>query len=496
MSVVGLLATMGLAVPSRAVATTGGSSPRLSSPLNELGLDAAGNVINGGGADSTGAIGRGQYIEAVNDQIGVYTRHGLRQVAHTTLNDFWGLPNTTVVVDPQVAWDDHYRRWLFASWSNSSEDSSLLLAWSESSDPSSLEHGWCKITVTSGKTLPDFPKLGFDRNHILIGINVGDAGISQIVFSQIWAIAQPPRGGRCQRPPITSFGSEAHKLLDGAGLPVFTPVAVTPTRGADGGYVVGAECVGDPNNAGDPDEAIGDGEAAKCPGAGSIFTIWHVGGSAKDPQLAELGAVHVPAYESPEPAPQPDTDGRLDSSDTRLTQAVASPDPGHAGQTLLWIQHTVMAPGGGSEIRWYAIDPSELKVVRSGTVYHRGEWVMYGAIAPVDGGRAAILDYNVAGAKMLVQIRAQVAGEPDSEVTLARSVTPYRFCGDDVKPICPWGDYSGASTDPLHPDTVWGTGEISLAARFNEDDLVLPNWGTQLFALKPSEISGRIPKET
>ena len=77
------------------------------------------------------------------------------------------------------------------------------------------------------------------------------------------------------------------------------------------------------------------------------------------------------------------------------------------------------------------------------------------------------------------------------EVTLARSAAPDASlsCYAPGQP-CRWGDYAGASPDPLHPDEVWGSnqaqGRVSsrpCTATGIRGSHPCPSWFTHNFAL-------------
>jgi hypothetical protein len=143
-------------------------------------------------------------------------------------------------------------------------------------------------------------------------------------------------------------------------------------------YIAAAQCV-----AGD------DGDP--CPRQADGITVWHVAGARDDPRLVRDGGIAVRRFGPPDPVPQRGTDRVLDASDTRLTQAVSAPDPTRGGTRLVWTQHTVAAAGGGSAVRWYALDRKRLRVAAHGTVRKPGRWVFNGAISPTTRGDEAIV---------------------------------------------------------------------------------------------------------
>lgn len=449
--------------------------------LDRPGLAAKDNENFGVPPDPTGAIGRRHYLEAVNSRLALFDASGLKQLRARDAYAFWGKSNTGQVVDPQVVWDDGARRWYYAALFNGGgdNDNEILLAWSKSGDPANLEGGWCRMSISTGKLFDDFPKLGFSRNHILIGTNVADLGERRILFGRLWAIGKPAKGdASCTRPPIASFGSESSPLRQADGRPAFTLVPVNPVRPAGSAYVIAADCI---------DDSAGEPLCGQLDRRGRQITVWHVDGPPASPQLTRDGGIDVRSYKLPVPAPQPGAKTTLDTSDTRLTQAVSAPDPTLRVSEAIWTQHTVDGPGGRSVVRWYELDPRRLSILRQGTIANRRNWVFNAAISPTSRGDGAVIDYNVAGGKQLPEIRARTRGPKDAksamkgEVTLAKSVSP-DTCDLDPGEPCPWGDYAAATPDPRRANVVWGSNEL-LGSPKHPGPLG-SHWRTQNFAIR------------
>jgi hypothetical protein len=439
--------------------------------LNAPGLTAKGNVALGVPPDTTAAIGPRHLVETVNLQVGVFARRDLRPLARLDSHRFWGLPAGVQLVDPQVAWDAGSRRWyqVLLANDNVSVRRSILLAWSKTADPSDLARGWCRTSIPTGRLLDDYPKLGFSRRHVLIGTNVADLEERRVLFSRVWAVAKPPSGSTaCGRPPMTALPRRG-ALREAGGRKAGTPV---PAGALDRGYVVSAECVGDGEEG---------GEEGFCPAAGRRLTIWRVTGPGAAPRIRRLGPIAVRRFRPPALVRQRGTNRRLDASDARLTQAVAGADPAHPGRALIWTQHTVAWRRGLAQVRWYALDPARLRVARQGSVRVPGASAFNGAIAPTGNGRAAVIDYNAGGRRLLPQIRARVAGRPRSEIELARSAAPDRSC--DAGDACQWGDYAFAGTDPVRPRVVWGANQT--IGPPGQGDAFGITWRTRVFALRP-----------
>jgi hypothetical protein len=133
------------ALPAAEAALPGAAGTKLElfRGVNAPGLSAADNESVGDPPDPTGSVSRLHYVEVVNARIAVYERERLRRpVADMDATAFWGA-DQSIVVDPQIAWDDRARRWYYVMLRNRPNANSIFFAWSKSADPSDLEGGWC-----------------------------------------------------------------------------------------------------------------------------------------------------------------------------------------------------------------------------------------------------------------------------------------------------------------------------------------------------------------
>ncbi len=464
---------------------------QLSSDMNRPGLAAVDNMELGGTPDTTGAIGSRHYLEAVNVRLALFDRRTLRQVAARDAYAFWGKPNTGTVVDPQVVWDRDANRWYYVMTFTENGMGELLFAWSEAGDPASLDRGWCRISIDTGKVFDDFPKLGYSRRDIYIGTNAADLSERRVLFSRLWVIPKPGNQS-CDRPKILSFGGESAPFRQADGRPAFTLVPVNPAVPSDTGYLIAADCIEEGSSESEPEATCGPPDKR-----GSQVTVWRLSGPAGSPRLRRVGAIDVPTFRLPTAVPQPGTNRKLETSDTRLTQAVSAPDPTLRVADAIWTQQTVAGPHGHAVVHWYELDPRRLRLLRSGTISDPRNWVFNAAISPTSRGDAAEINYNVGGPGQLPIVRAQFRG-PDTPlndmggaVTLARSAAPDRCHLLDPGEPCLWGDYAGATPDPENSRLVWGSNQL-LAPETQSDRIGL-HWRTQNFALQPTQFAPRQP---
>lgn len=441
-----------------ATASVGGRTPAASvvtPALAEVSVNKAGLVDHMvTPPDSTGAIGPSHYVEAVNQLVGVYDRN-LNAVSSTDLAS-WMAAGGWTVSDPQIEWDQQGGRWLYAAVGISTGNNVLLFGWSKAADPSNLSSGWCRFGVYRNQFLDDYPKLGHDDHYLTIGSNVYDDTVPGYgwVTATIWAIPKPAAGDTsCANPGSAyNFADGANPLLNADGSPASTPVPANNAGAAAVGYVVaGHSPLDDPA------------------GPRADLMVWHVmpAGDGPAPTLLADGDVAVGSFDVPAPAPQSGTTLKLDTLDARLTQAVAAYDPG-SGAIGLWTQHTIAGPGGRSVVRWYELLPASLALRQQGQVESATDFVFNGAISPTAGGDAAAVFYSRSSSVQATVIGGQTrnAATPlgtmeAGELLLGTSTTYDRDFSCSATTPCRWGDYSGATPDPVDSGVVWGSNQVT-----------------------------------
>jgi len=227
-----------------AVASRGHRGP--SSPIRTP-LAGLFNNINGTGLsqltvappDSTGAIGPNNYIEMVNQEIGVYDR-SLNLISSTDNGTFMGAPATLSVSDPQIQWDGQGGHWLYAGLGVATGANMLLFGWSKTSNPSDLTNGWCRFGIPQGNLLEDYPKLGHDDNFLSIGTNEYDDTTGYtFLTANIWAIRKPAAGdASCSVGTAIYVADAANPLHNADGSTAFTPVPANTADPSAVGYIV------------------------------------------------------------------------------------------------------------------------------------------------------------------------------------------------------------------------------------------------------------------
>lgn len=436
--------------------------------------------------DSTGAIGPNNYIEMVNQDVGVYDRN-LNLVSSTDNGTFMGTGGSGSVSDPQIQWDGQAGHWLYAALDVATGANLLLFGWSKTSDPSDLTNGWCRFGIARGNLLDDYPKLGHDDNFISIGVNVYDDSTNYtFITANVFAIRKPLAGDTsCAVGTATYFANAAGVLHNADGSVAFTPVPTNTADASPFGYIVAAH-------------SPVDGSGSSAP----KIMVWHLALLNGSPALVVDGDVTVSAFGVPASIPQPGTSYTLDSLDARLTQAVAVNDPGAGGAKGIWTQHTVAGSGGRSVVRWYEILGGAPPTLRQqGDVASASDFVFNGAVSPSIGGDSAAVFYNRGGATTLPVIAAQTRGASTplgsldaGELVVGQSSAADQdfTCGySSPTAPCRWGDYAGASPDPMNPGVVWGSNQVTGGCIFVCG--FFAQWQTRNFAVVASSGSAATP---
>jgi hypothetical protein len=456
--------TQDLATPRTSTApftTAQGANAALFEGLSGPGIEGGGPFTGVTPPDTTGAIGPNDYVEFVNSQVAVYNR-SLTLQATTSEDAFTGESSTC---DGQIRWDQQGERWEYASLACAAEptEQNYMFGWSKTADPTNLSTGWCKFVVHTKEFLFDYPKLGGDNEYLMIGDNEFNMTTEAYAGSSIVVIPKPAPG--------ESSCPSTLALTRFTGTP-FTPVPANLYGGSSVGYAIAA---GFPEPTGDAEE----------------LALFRLTQSAGKPKI-EGRSVPVSSYSMPAAVPQPGTTDGLDSSDTRLTQAVATEDPARH-EMAIWTQHTV-APSAGepSVVRWYELTPASPGPVQQGTISASGgNFAFNGAISPTSAGNGAMIDYNVGGGSLTAELRAQSRGSATPLGTMREETTLAKSSAHDHDFSCPssgilpssscrWGDYAGASPDPMHRGVVWGSGQVNGPLPGTEFEA---QWQTKSFAL-------------
>ena len=427
--------------------------------------------------DTTGATGRTRYIQLTNRRIGIYNRTSSVPIFQGSLNDLAAAP-TANNFDPQIIWDGNTGKfWYAMDTVFSSSDNRLAFGFSKTASPNNATSNWCHYFIFYGAKFPDYPKLGDSNLFIHIGVNNFQPSF---VGSDIVAVRKTVGKANVTTCPSLGFGIFAN-VRDTNNQLIFTP---TPSNGIDAnafGYVVSRNLA--------------------LPSTNVWIHPLSGGSSTTLPTLLPARLVSVPSYTVPADATQPNFPGpvaapRLDTLDARLWQAVFARNPGRGNAFSLWTQHTV-PNGATSMLRFFEIRPDVNPpiLLRSGTVASAGTFLFNGAISSdrrpgVAGtGSNFVIGYNVSGASFNPRIVAgsSINGGALNFALIRDGAGPYRdFTCPSSSNTCRWGDYAGATPDPL--PTGGAQSAVGLTNQYSPGGAMstgTANWRTWIFHVRP-----------
>jgi hypothetical protein len=394
-------------------------------------------------SDSTGSVGSTRFIQMINQKVAVYNKTSNVPISVGTLNQ---LANATgTAFDPQMMWDAQTNRFYYAmDLVVSSSSNSIALGFSKAASPNNGTTDFCHYFVDFGSSFPDYPKLGDTSSFWVVGSNVFNTS-NAFVGSDAFGLSKPPAGTTCPAKSTFKFG-ETFNLRDPLGGPAFTPVPVNQIDPSSVGYIIA--------------------RTGSLPS--TRFSLHRITTSATGtPVFQNPGlSVVVPSYTLPPSAPQrtgfPNAAKRLDTLDSRPTQAVSAIDPAHVKTLGLWVQHTTAtAPAGRSEVRWYEINPITRTLIQAGKATSSTLFSFNGAISPdrrrrgttAQFGGSMVLGFDTSSTARFPQVRmiSKIGMAAQSLPVVVRS-SPGNYGGFDCAGTdnnCRWGDYAGASPDPI-----------------------------------------------
>lgn len=404
------------------------------------------NNPNNAPPDETSAVGTSRYIELVNSNFAIYNKTSNTPVGTGTLNALVGAPSGVDVFDPQIMWDAQTKRFYFAADAVVSDaDNRVAFGFSNTANPTSAAD-WCQLNVGFGGTFADYPKLGDSQNFGIVGTNLFSSGGS-FLGSDIFGFSKPTTGQSCANYKSTLKFDD--RVVNGGFTP--TPASEIDTNAT--GWAV-ARTLGLPST------------------QLKLYKITRNATTGNPVIGATPTTVTVPSYTIPPSIPQKGTTFRIDSSDTRNTQAQAGIDPAHGNKFALWTQHTVKG-GAGAEVRWYEINPANHTVIQNGKATSPSLFEFNGAIAPnrlvnggtKSGGSSMLMNFNTSSSttfpsvKMVSKVGTAAQSGQVGVFTGTRPLTGFD-CTAPAPDPCRWGDYAAVTPDPSTANRMWNVSQF------------------------------------
>jgi len=423
--------------------------------------------------DETGAVGTTRFIELVNSEFAIYNKTSNAPSSTGTLRSLVGAGSQDNVFDPQIIWDPTTNRFYYAADNVVNKAHNLIsFGFSKTATPTGAA-SFCKYFLDFGTNFPDYPKLGDSQPFLIMGSNVFDSGGS-FAGSDLAAISKPPAGQTC--PPFNSLKfDDAFPLRMSATNRAFTPVPANEIDTNATGWSV--------SRSGNlPSTKLGLFKITKAANGNPVI-----------PTAATQ--MTVPSYTAPANTPQKGSVNRIDTNDSRPTQAVAAVDPGHGNKFALWTQQTTSG-GAGAQVRWYEIDPAAHSLIQKGTVTSGSLFEFNGAISPnrrvngatKQGGNAMLMNFNTSSASTFPSIKMVSKVGSGAQSGQAAVKTGTTLSGFDCSRVsetgsCRWGDYASATPDPSTSNTIWNVSQFGAGSGSGTQGLATSR--TQVFLAKP-----------
>lgn len=462
----------------------GGRSANSLAPVQVSGFDGLVDP-NSAPSDSTSNVGSTRFIELVNTKFAIHNKTSSVPISTGTLNDLAGAAGN--VFDPQIMWDAQTNRFYYAMDLVVSASSNLVaIGFSKTASPNNGTTDFCHYNVDFGADFPDYPKLGDSRFFWIIGSNVFNS-TGAFIGSDAIALSKPSAAAISTCPAASSFTfGEGFNLRDPNGQAAFTPVPANEIDNNAVGYITA-------RTGSVPSTQLSIHRVTRNATTGA--PVFQMAGSA----------VVVPSYAVPPSAPQrtgfANSAKRLDTLDARPTQAVAAIDPAHNNAFGLWVQHTTATnPAGRSEVRWYEINaqPTTNALVQKGKATNAAYFAFNGAISPDRArkgttlmfGSNMVLGFDTSATTSFPAVRmlSKLGTAAQSAHVLVRS-SAGNYVGFDCAGTdnsCRWGDYAGASPDPVAATgatigRVWSTSQYTSGV----NSTIRSNWKTRNWIATP-----------
>jgi hypothetical protein len=451
-----------VAAPS-APSSPGPSAPALDGSFAGLGNPphTEGDVIP---PDTMGAAGPNHLVSILNSDFGVFNKTTGAPIPNQqiSLQSFWGsLDNATVQpsdfpFDPKILYDQHSGRFVAVTLGGRSAPGSwVMIAVSSTPDPTGTWDKWAIDAdlyngVTQTNNSADYPGFGVDQFNVYVTANMFDvAGNAQ--HGKVWVIPKPQL--------LTNPGATIALFeFTGAFLSGFSRQPAHTFGAAAAQYLVSE-------------------------GAPSQLLLTRIDNTSSTPVLQPPVPVAVSAYpftDSTPGAPQLGNDNTIDTSDTRVLNAVYR-------NGSVWATHHVVGPSGKVEVAWYRINPGSGTVQSQGRVADPNRWYYYPSIA-VNKDNVAAIGFSgsstaeyVGGYYTIVRPSSNVA---EAVNLLKAGEAPYwkTLTGTENR----WGDFSATVVDPSDDMTFWTLQEY---AQTPDPATGSSRWGTWWGTFHPSDVA-------
>jgi hypothetical protein len=423
-----------------------GQSPAPSA--NFLACEDNGTVIP---PDTHGAAGPNHLMVTVNSQVRIQSRTG-STLSSVSLNNFWASLGNPSTFDPRVFYDSANSRWIITAVANSrSPSSAVLIGVSKTNDPTGAWSLYKVTADTAGTTWADYPTLGFNKNWIVVQVNMFTNSSNSFSRSQFFAF------------------NKSDLYAGGAG-------AFTRLSDTSGGF---SSCPAQTFDNNLNTMFLVEDWNGNSSGSG-FLRVSTITGSV-GAEVLNLG-VSFPSAAAPWAdftsssnfAPQAGSTQKIANGDSRMYSVVYR-------NGSLWSTHTIFYPNNNAtraSVQVWELDGASFAVKQrmtvddpSGQNFHAYPGLAVNKNNDVLVGYTRFSTSSFASGFYSFRLGTDPSNTLQSPQLLKAGEAPYfkTFSGTTNR----WGDYSNASVDPVNDTDFWTIQEYAASASGGTD-----RWGT------------------
>jgi hypothetical protein len=411
------------------------------------------------------AVGPSHILEAVNVNLGVYSKQGTSITSYSlstllaTGSDF--------ISDPRIIYDRGTSRWFLTVVDVTTGQ--VVIAVSKTPDPLGV---WLPYRVPAAptSTCPDQPILGVGILNIVVSVNM---------FSS------------CRSVNFTYGGAQfwvlnKTNLIDGTGSPSIWTSAL---------YAQGVSIHPARMETPSPVQYLVSTLWNFATNTSSTLQVFSVTGSPPGVVQVTVTESSIAMADMPPSARQPDPNYVLDTADFRVQDAVWS-------RGVLWLGFNEACPEmlPTACVRLIQLDTHPIAIRQDFRLSSVSRNYFYPALAVDAAGDLAVLaGYSSADEYPGLQVTGRLSQDPvgvlQTPVTVRAGVGLDRSWCHPITAVCRYGDYFGASIDPSDPSRVWFAGQFGRGVGVGWGTFVLPIQIKAMLTLSYSLDSTPVPAE-
>jgi len=386
--------------------------------------------------DTHGAVDSNYCVTAINPNVRIQSRTGT-VISTVSLNSFWNSVNSTgATFDPRIYYDNYAKRWIIVTVAHGQTASStLLVGVSQTSNPTGNWYLFSIVADNTGTNWFDFPNVGFNKRWLVVTGNYFSVSSNAFAQSKIFVfnIANLFAGTSATYTSISSSND-------------FTvcPAIMYDTTSSNMFM------------------------AETWDGSSGLLKLLKLSGTTSSPTMTTIGyPATTTLWQSDGPdafAPQLNDTDKINTNDDRITQLILM-------NNHLWCAHTIFLPYSASanptrcSVMWWETDTAA-NPLQNGKIDDAtgSNDYAFPSIA-VNTYNDALIGFSNFSASIhpSASYAMRSGSDPADSIRLLHTYragqnTYFKtYSGTRNR----WGDYSGATIDPLNLSDFWTIQEAS-----------------------------------